>query len=103
MDDERKRLHDAVRMAAWNAEPALAAALGPHYARAEDEAHSLLDEAFSTSADLKVIGDELHVRLEALSAPRRSRAIAGLCAELNATETLYPGTKLRLVYSARRH
>ena len=101
LDDERKRLHDAVRMATWNAEHTLAAALGAHYARAEDEAHSLLAEAFSASADLEVIGDELHVRLEALSAPRRSRAIAALCAELNATETIYPGTELRLVYSVK--
>jgi prepilin-type processing-associated H-X9-DG protein len=101
LDDERKRLHDAVRMATWNAEHVLAAALGAHYARAEDEAHSLLAEAFSASADLEVIGDELHVRLEALSAPRRSRAIAALCAELNATETTYPGTELRLVYSVK--
>jgi len=101
LDDERKRLHDAVRMATWNAEHALAAALGAHYAGAEDEAHSLLAEAFSASADPEVIGDRLHVRLEALSAPRRSRAIAALCAELNATETTYPGTELRLVYSVK--
>ncbi len=101
LDDERKRLHDAVRMATWNAERALAAALRGHYARAEDEAHSLLAEAFSASADLEVVDDGLHVRIEALSAPRRSRAIAGLCAELNATETLYPGTKLRLVYNVK--
>lgn len=101
LDDERKRLHDAVRMATWNAEHTLAAALGAHYARAEDEAHSLLAEAFSASADLEVIGEQLHVRLEPLSAPRRSRAIASLCAELNATETTYPGTELRLVYSVK--
>ena len=99
--DERKRLHDAVRMAIWNAEHTLAAALGAHYARAEDEAHSLPAEACSASADLEVIGDELHVRLEALSAPRRSRTIAALCAELNAAETIYPGTELRLVYSVK--
>jgi hypothetical protein len=103
LDDERKRLHDAVRMATWNAEHALARALGPHYARAEDEAHSLLAEAFSASADLQVVGDELHVRLEPLSAPRRSRAIAALCKELTATETIYPGTNLRLVYSVKEH
>ena len=101
LDDERKRLHDAVRMATWNAEHTLAAALGAHYTRAEDEAHSLLAEAFSASADLEVIGDELHVRLEALSAPRRSRAIAALCSQLNATETTYPGTELRLVYNVK--
>ena len=103
LDDERKRLHDAIRMATWNAEHTLARALGPHYARAEDEAHSLLAEAFATSADLQVIGEELHVSLEALSAPRRSRAIAALCEELTATEILYPGTKLRLVYRVKSH
>ena len=101
LDDERKRLHDAVRMATWNAEHGLARALGPHYARAEDEAHSLLSEAFSASADLEIIDDELHVRLEPLSAPRRSRAIAALCKELTATETIYPGTSLRIVYSVK--
>jgi hypothetical protein len=101
LDDERKRIHDAIRMATWNAESALARALGPHYARAEDEAHSLLAEAFKAPADFEVAGGELHVRLDPLSAPRRSRAIAGLCAELTATETIYPGTELRIVYSVK--
>ncbi len=101
LDDERKRLHDAIRMGAWNAESALARALGPHFSRAEDEAHSLLSEAFKAPADIEIVGDELHVRIDALSAPRRSRAIAGLCAELTATETLYPGTELRLVYGVK--
>lgn len=101
LDDERKRLHDTVRMATWNAEHALARALGAHYARAEDEAHSLLSEAFSASADLEVIGKQLHVRIEPLSAPRRSGAVASLCAELTATETTYPGTDLVLVYSVK--
>ncbi|MGI8753105.1 MAG: putative transposase [Acidimicrobiales bacterium] len=103
LNDERKRLHDAIRMATWNAEHALARALGPHYARAEDEAHSLLAEVFSTSADLEIVGEELHVRLAPLSAPRRSKAIAALCHELTATETLYPGTGLRLVYSVKAY
>jgi transposase-like protein len=98
---ERKRLHDAVRMATYNATSALARLLAPHYKRAQDEARMLLSEAFRSSADLQVIGDELHVRINPLSAPRRSRAIEGLCGELNATETLYPGTKLRLVFSVK--
>ena len=34
------------------------------------------------------------------SAPRHTRAIAGLCQELTATRTVYPGTDLRLVCSA---
>ncbi len=98
---ERKRLHDAIRMATYNAESALARMLAPHYARADDEARSLLREAFRTSADLQVIGDQLHVRLCPLSAPRRTRAIAGLCDELTATKTTYPGTTLTLVYAVK--
>lgn len=98
---ERKRIHDAVRMATYNAESALARLLRPHYARAEDEARSLLREAMRAPADLQVVGGELHVRLDALSAPRRSRAIAALCEDLNATATSYPGTDLVMRYSVK--
>ncbi len=98
---ERKRIHDAIRMATYNAESALARLVGPHYARADDEARTLVREVFSSPADLQVVGGELHVRLDPLSAPRRSRAIAGLCQELTATRTTYPGTDLTLVYSVK--
>jgi len=98
---ERKTTHDAVRMATYNAASSLAALLGSHYRRAKDEARTLLSEAFRSPADMEVVGDELHVTLEPLSEPRRSRAIAGLCQELNETRTIYPGTKLRLVYSVK--
>jgi citrate lyase beta subunit len=73
--------------------------LAPQYTRADDAARSLLREAFQAPADLRVIGDELHVRVNSLSAPLRSRAIAALCDELTATNTFYPGTNLTLVYS----
>lgn len=69
--------------------------------RADDEARTLLREAFRGPADLEIVGAQLHVRLAPLSAPRRTRAIAGLCGELTATKTLYPGTKLTLVYSVK--
>jgi len=38
LDPERKRIHDAVRMATYNAESSLARLVAPHYARADDEA-----------------------------------------------------------------
>ena len=98
---ERKRIHDVVRMATYNAESALARLLAPHYPRAEDEARSLLREAMRGPADLEVVHGQLHVRLDALSAPRRTRAIAALCEDLNTTATLYPGTDLVLRYSVK--
>jgi hypothetical protein len=102
-DPERKRITDIIRMATYNAQSALARALAAHYAKADDEAHSVLRETFRASGDIEVVGDCLHVRLDGLSAPRRSRAIAALCNELNATETRYPGTELRLVYTIKDH
>jgi len=74
---------------------------GGNYARADDEARALLREAFTLSGDLEIVGDQLHMRLDAASAPRRSRALAALCAELTATETDYPGTELKLVCSVK--
>ena len=99
LDPERKRIHDAIRMATYNGESALARLLAPHYARAEDEARSVLREIFHSPADLQVVGHELHVGIKPLSAPRRTRALAGLCADLTATRTTYPGTDLTLVYA----
>ncbi len=101
LDVERKRIMDAIRMATYNAESALARMIEPHYARADDEARSLLREIFKTSADLQINGNELHIRIEPLSAPRRTRALAALCEQLTAAETLYPGTALTLVYSVK--
>ncbi|MBW3606632.1 MAG: hypothetical protein KY460_17330 [Actinobacteria bacterium] len=98
LDPERKRLHDAVRLA----ESALARLLAPHYARSDDEARTLLREIFHRPADLHIDGDQLHVRVHPLSAPRRTRALQALCDDLTATQTTYPGTDLTLVYSIKR-
>ena len=101
LDVERKRIIDAIRMATYNAESAMARMIAPHYARADDEARTLLREIFKSPADLQIQGDKLHVRILPLSAPRRTKALAGLCEELTSTKTLYPGTDLVLVYTVR--
>jgi len=90
-------------MSAYNSESALARLLRPHYARGDDEARALLREAFTLSGDLQIAYDTLHVRLDPASAPRRSKALAALCAELNDTATSYPGTDLTLTYSIKGH
>jgi transposase-like protein len=101
IDEERKLLTHAIRMAAYNAESTLARMIRPHYARAEDEARALLREAMTLSGDLQITGDTTHVRLDPASAPRRSRALAALCAQLTATETIYPDTQLKIAYSVK--
>ena len=101
LETERKLLTHAIRMSAYNTESALARLLRPHYPRSEDEGRALLREAFTLTGDLQIIGTTLHVRLDPASAPRRSRALAALAAELTATATHYPGTELTLAYSVK--
>ena len=101
LDEQRKLLTHAIRMTAYNSESTLTRMLRPHYARAEDEARALLREAMTLSGDLRVIGDTLHVTLDPATAPRRSRALHALCQQLTATETLYPDTQLKIVYSVK--
>ncbi len=103
LETERKLLTHAIRMSAYNTETALARLLHPHYARGDDEGRALLREAFTLPGDLQIIAGTLHIRLDPASAPRRSKAIAALCNELNDTKTLYPGTTLTLHYSVKGH
>ena len=53
LDAETKQITHAIRMAACNAETALARALDGHYARAGDEAYALIREALTTSGDIR--------------------------------------------------
>jgi len=101
LDEETKLITHAIRMAAYNAETTLARLLREHYARADQEARALLREAMRLPGDIHINGDTLHLRLDPATAPRRSRAIAGLCQELTATQTRYPGTNLKIHYSIK--
>ena len=101
LDEERKLLTHAIRMAAYNAESTLTRIITPHYSRADDEARALIREAMTLSGDIRITGDTLHVSLDPATAPRRSRAIHALAQMLTATETIYPDTNLTIVYSVK--
>ena len=103
LDTETKLITHAIRMAAYNAETILARALNGRYARAGDEACALIREALTASGDIIPGPGTLTIRLDPLTAPRRTRAIAALCGQLNATATPYPGTQLVLRYEIKDH
>jgi hypothetical protein len=103
LDAETKQITHAIRMAAYNAQTALARHLDGHYARAEDEAYALIREALTGSGDIHPSGGELLIRLDPLTAPRRTRALAGLCQQLNAAQARYPGADLVLRYEVKPH
>jgi hypothetical protein len=103
LDAETKQITHAIRMAAYNAETALARALHGRYARASDEAYALIREALTTSGDIRPHPGELVIRLDPLTAPRRTQALAALCDQLTAVGACYPGTDLVLRYEVKSH
>jgi lambda repressor-like predicted transcriptional regulator len=103
LDAETKQITHAIRMAAYNAETALARALDGHYARAGDEAYALIREALTTSGDISPGPGQLLIRLDPLTAPRRTQALAALCDQLTAARARYPGTGLILRYEVKSH
>ena len=103
LDTETKQITHAIRMAAYNAETTLARALHGHYARASDEAYALIREALTTSGDICPGPGQLLIRLDPLTAPRRTHALAALCDQLTAAGAHYPGTDLVLRYEVKSH
>jgi transposase len=98
---ERKHLTNLIKMVAYQSESDLLRLVAPHYCRADQEGRTLLQSALASAADLKVTKTELRVTLAAQSSPHRTRAIAGLCQELNQLPTTFPGSHLRLRYAIR--
>ena len=98
---EAKRLTDALKMTAYQAETSLLRLLGPHYARTEDEGRKLVVACLQSKGDLAVVGDELRVTLEPLASPNRTRALAALCEAINATDTRFPGSRLTLRFAVQ--
>jgi hypothetical protein len=100
LSTERKHLTNVLKMVAYQIEGSLVELLRPYYQRTEDEGRTLIQTALRSSAAIEpTAGEELHVSLAALSSPHRSRAIRSLCEELNKTQTLFPGTNLRLRFA----
>jgi predicted nucleic acid-binding Zn-ribbon protein len=96
---ERKHFIDTIKMIAYRAESSLASVLREHLARSDD-ARALLRQVFDTEADLTPdpVAHTLTVRLHHLTQATHDQAIEQLLAELNATQTVFPGTSLTLVF-----
>ncbi len=97
---ERKHLIDTLKMIAYRAETNMASLLREHMARGDDDARALLRQIFHTDADLTPdpAANTLTVRLHHLTQAAHDHAIDLLLSDLNATQTVFPGTKLTLVF-----
>lgn len=96
---QSKYLVDTIKMIDYRAETSMANLLREKMNH-KDEARSLLRAIYNTEADIlpDMNSETLTVRLHHLANKSSSESIRYLCDELNATETVFPGTKLRLIY-----
>ena len=74
-----------------------------HYARARDEAYALIREALATSGDVHPGPGQLLIRLDPLTAPRRTQALAALCDQLDHADTPIPALASTLRYEVKPH
>jgi len=96
---ERKHFVDTIKMIAYRAETSLASLLREHLARSDD-ARVLLRQVFQNEVDLlpDSATQTLTVRLHHFTQAAHDQAIGQLCATLNETQTVFPGTKLKLIF-----
>ena len=99
LSTQSKHLIDTIKMVAYRAETAMAQ-MARETMRREDDARSLLRALYSTEADLMPDPNAatLTVRVHHQANRCHDEIVRHLCAELNRTETVFPGTNLRLVY-----
>jgi hypothetical protein len=95
-----KHLLDTIKMIAYRSEMAMVNIARETMSR-KDDAHTLVRSIYSQTADIFPDKNtkELHVRLHNGANRAADQTIEAICKELTATETVFPGTDLKLVYS----
>jgi len=96
---ERKQFLDTIKMISYRAETSMVSIVREKLARTDD-GRALLQQIFTTPVDLipDLQQQTLTVKLHHLTQRAHDDVIRHLCEELNATETLFPGTGLKLIY-----
>jgi len=97
---ESKLLMNVIRMICYRAESSEAEWIAPYLARAEDEKRMVIKQIIQANADLSPDYDNktLTVALHSLSANRFNKAAFELAQLLNQTETLFPGSDLKMIF-----
>jgi len=95
----RKHFIDTIKLIAYRAETALVQ-LARETLRRHDDARSFVRGLFATSVNLRPdpARGEMRVEIHGQTNPLHDKTLEAICLELNATETRYPGTNLRMIY-----
>ena len=96
---EKKHFIDTIKLIAYRAETALVE-LAREKIKRLDDSRSLIRQLFRTQIDLfpDRLQKTLTVRLHPMSTQAHDEIVRHICQELTSTETVFPGTDLRLIY-----
>jgi prepilin-type processing-associated H-X9-DG protein len=99
---ESKHLQNIIKIICYRAETSLANQLAIHYKKAINEVRALVKSIIFARADIAPDYNQntLTITLYSLATPRDNEAAAEICKTLNETETIYPGTNLKLFYKS---
>jgi hypothetical protein len=100
LNRESKMLQNIIKMICYRAETALANLLSPHFNRANQEIRALIKSVILSRSNMEVDNKNqvLTITLFPLSNQRSNEAVGNICEQINATNTVYPGTNLRLFF-----
>lgn len=99
LQSAKKHMVDTIKMMAYRAETTLAHLAAERLKRADD-VRAWVRGLFQSAVDLRpdLQAKTLTVRLHRQATASQDVTLEHVCAELTATETIYPGTELRLVF-----
>jgi len=96
---ESKHFVDTIKLIAYRAETAMVSVLRERLTRADD-ARSLVRQIYQSPVDLlpDLTAKTLTIRVHHQASALQDAALARLCEETTATETIFPGTDLRMIF-----
>jgi len=102
LETERKMLTDGLKMICYRAETCLLDLIAPFFPRSNDEGRAFLKSVFKQPGDIvpDTEGKLMTVKLHTMSTPRANSALKQLCDVINRESYVYPGTRLKLVFTA---
>lgn len=100
LDLECKLFQNIIKMICYRAETTVTLLLNSEIYTKQEEIRSFVKSVIKTKGDIVPDYEQktLTIKLYTQSAPRNNRAMEKLCELLTDSETIYPGTELRLIY-----
>jgi len=97
---ERNQFINILKMICYRSETSLTLIIPRSFKKLENEKRAFIKSMIKRKGDIlpDYINKTITVKLYTMSTPRENRAMEEICNTLNDTQTLFPGTDMRLIY-----